>query len=192
MTIRIASVVEGHGEVKAVPILLRRIAEDLGIFDCDIRTPHRIGRDHMTGPKVASAVRIQQAAVGPDGIVVVLYDSDDDVPETAVASTLEQLASGPHEALVFVAVREFEAWLLAGIESLREAGSIIGNASFDGDPERPRDAAGRLEKLMTESYKKTLHQARFTARLDFEQASRRSPSFKIFVDGVSEALRRVS
>lgn len=192
MTLRIGSVVEGHGEVQALPILIRRIAADLGIFNCDIRTPHRIGRDHMTGPKVARAVRVQQAAVGADGLVIVLYDSDDDVPESAVASTRAQLAPESDRVLVFTAVREFEAWFLAGIDSLRGAGSVADDASFDGDPEAPRDAAGRLEELMTESYKKTLHQARFTGRLDFHHAAKRSPSLLKFVEGVSEALRSTS
>lgn len=58
MTIRIASVVEGHGEVQAIPILIRRIAMTRGVFDISIRTPHRIGRPHMTSPKVAAAVRM--------------------------------------------------------------------------------------------------------------------------------------
>lgn len=192
MTLRIGSVVEGHGEVAAVPVLLRRIAGCLGIFDCDIRTPHRIGRDHMTGPKVANAVRMQQSVVGSAGLVIVLYDSDDDVPDAVVAATRQQLGEGLVQALVFVAVREFESWFLAGIESLRDAGSVTDDASFGGDPEAPRDAAGRLESLMTESYKKTLHQARFTARFDIQKASERSPSLRTFVEGVSTAMRTAS
>lgn len=192
MTVRIASVVEGHGEVQALPVLLRRIADERGVFDRDIRTPHRIGRPHMTGQKVASAVRIQRAVVGDDGIVIVLYDSDDDDPATAVATTREHLAESSCEALVLVAVREYEAWLLAGIESLRGTASIAEDASFLGDPESPRNPAGKLEEQMTESYKKTLHQARFTGRLDLEKASERSPSLRTFITEFTEALRRHS
>lgn len=188
MSRRIAAVVEGHGEVKAVPILLRRIAEDLGVYDCEIRTPHRIGRDHMTGAKMVSAVRIQRAVVGEDGLVIVLYDSDDDEPEATIEATITALRSASCDAAVFVAVREFESWLLADIESLRGSDSIRDDASFDDDPERPRDAAGRLEDLMTESYKKTLHQARFRARLDLQRAAEASPSLRRFIDGVSTAL----
>lgn len=191
MTVRIASVVEGHGEVKAFPILIRRIAESIGIYDCEIRTPHRIGRDHMTRSLVANAVRTQRDAVGSDGLIVVLYDSDDDDPATVVESTREQLASASCDALVFVAVREYEAWLLAGIDSLRGSSAITDDATYEGDPESPRDAAGRLGELMTESYRKTLHQPRFTARLDLDLAAERSPSLRTFVDGFTEALRRI-
>ena len=130
--------------------------------------------------------------VGDDGIVIVLYDSDDDDPATAVATTREHLAESSCEALVLVAVREYEAWLLAGIESLRGTASIAEDASFLGDPESPRNPAGKLEEQMTESYKKTLHQARFTGRLDLEKASERSPSLRTFITEFTEALRRHS
>lgn len=192
MTVRVASVVEGHGEVKALPILIRRIAERLGVYDCEIRTPHRIGRDHMTRSLVANAVRTQRDAVGEKGLIVVLYDSDDDTPDAVVESTKEQLAFASCEALVFVAVREYEAWLLAGVESLRESSAVIDDAAYEGDPEAPRDAAGRLGELMTESYRKTLHQPRFTAQFDIDLAAERSPSLRTFVDVVTEALRQAA
>lgn len=188
MTIHIASVVEGYGEVQALPILLRRIADEAFFYDRDIRTPHRIARTSMTREKVADAVRTQRAVVGEDGIVVVLYDSDDDDPDEIVETTKEQLAAAVCEALVFVAVREYEAWLLAGIDSLRGTPALKSDAHFEGDPESPRSPAGKLEEQMTESYKKTLHQARFTGRVDLSQVAERSPSFQKFYREFTEAL----
>lgn len=188
MTIRIASVVEGHGEVQAIPILIRRIAMTRGVFDISIRTPHRIGRPHMTSPKVAAAVRMQRLAVGEDGIVIVVYDSDDDDPAVASRETESQLDNSSCRATVLVAVREYEAWLLAGIQSLRNSHLIKGDASFAGDPELPRNAAGKLRELMTESYKKTVHQASLTAHLDLDEAASKSPSFKRFLEAMTSAL----
>ena len=89
--VRIASVVEGHGEVEALPVLIRRICEEQGEYGHEVGKPHRIHRPEMHTPKVLAAVRIQRARVGESGIVVVLYDADDDEWEAARKSTQEQL-----------------------------------------------------------------------------------------------------
>jgi hypothetical protein len=39
--ITIASIVEGHGEVKALPILIRRILNEVGIYP-QVPEPHRL------------------------------------------------------------------------------------------------------------------------------------------------------
>lgn len=142
----------------------------------------------MQGPGVAAAVRVQQAGVGPEGFVVVLYDSDDDVPDRAEDATREALDAAGATAVVAVAVREYEAWLLAGVESLRSHPSVLEDAAFAGDPESPRDAKGRLRDLMTEPYKETLHQARLTAILDLDRAISRSPSLRRFTERVEQAI----
>ena len=74
--VRIASVVEGHGEVEALPVLIRRICEEQGEYGHEVGKPHRIHRPEMHTPKVLAAVRIQRARVGKNGIVVVLYDAE--------------------------------------------------------------------------------------------------------------------
>ena len=44
----ISSVVEGHGETYALPILIRRIAGEMfGAWDVRIPTPHRVPRGRM-------------------------------------------------------------------------------------------------------------------------------------------------
>jgi len=189
VTVHIGSIVEGYGDRTALPLIVRKIAHNLGVFDIDIRTPHRLNRSDMTTPKVGAAARIQRAGIGVDGFVIVLYDSDDDDPETTETATRKIISEAGEDAIVCVAVREFEAWFLAGISSLRGAASVRDDASFDGDPESPRDAKGRLEDAMTETYKETLHQARFAAQLDLDLAAGRSPSLRRFIELVSDQLR---
>lgn len=56
--VRIASVVEDHGEVEALPVLIRRICEEHGEYGHEVGRPHRIGRPQMHTPQVHAAVRI--------------------------------------------------------------------------------------------------------------------------------------
>jgi hypothetical protein len=49
--VTIASVVEGHGEVYAVPKLLYRIAADLGIPLLTPKPPRRIPRSKLIAPR---------------------------------------------------------------------------------------------------------------------------------------------
>ncbi|SDN19351.1 protein of unknown function [Actinomyces ruminicola] len=186
MSTCVGSVVEGHGEVKALPVLIRRIAEERGYYDVKVLSPHRLPRADMTGTKVAAAVQMQRLRAGEDGVVIVLYDADDDDPEQSQRLTSKAL--GDTQAVVALAVKEYEAWFLAAIESLRSHASIRDDAGFDGDPERPRNAKLRLEELMTESYKETLHQARFTGVMSLEAARTRSPSFAAFERALLTAL----
>lgn len=181
MTTIVGSVVEGHGEVKALPELLRRIAHEATIFDIEVRQPHRVGRDCMRSTEVLSAVRVQRAGIeerGGIGVIVVLYDSDDDDPEECVEAT--RMALEGHGAVVAVAVREYEAWFLAGIESLRGHPAIKDDAAYDKDPEAKRGAKEALEKQMVEKYVETRHQVAFSAGLDLDATAQRSPSFTRF------------
>ncbi|AYD89536.1 DUF4276 family protein [Actinomyces lilanjuaniae] len=185
MTPCVGAVVEGHGEVSALPVLIRRIAEEHGHYGVRTTQPHRLPRAEMTGSKVAKAVRMQRLRAGQGGVVV-LCDADDDDPQKVRRLTLEAL--GGIQTVVAVAVREYEAWFLAAAESLRSHTAVRDDASFDGDPERPRDAKGRLEQIMTESYKETLHQVRFTGVMSLEAARGRSPSFAAFEHDLLVAL----
>lgn len=177
---RIAAVVEGHGEVNALPILLRRICESKGYYSIDYLKPHRLSRSSMMMHKVGDAVRLQRNKVGSSGVVVVLYDSDDDSPEFAVEETSRFIGSQSDNVVVAVAVREYEAWFLASIESLRTHKLVKDDAVYFGNPESRRDAKGALGECMTESYRETRHQSKFSARFDLEAARLNSPSFARF------------
>ena len=82
-----------------------------------------------------------------------------------------------------VANREYEAWFLASIETLRGKAGILPEAVSHRDPESPRDAKGELEQRMPHgaSYSPTIDQASLTAHLDLESAYRRCRSFRKLV-----------
>lgn len=53
-----------------------------------------------------------------------------------------------------------------------------------GGPEGERDAKSLLRTIMNESYKETLHQAKFSAIMDLELAVERSRSFRHMVSAI--------
>ena len=79
-----------------------------------------------------------------------------------------------------MANREYEAWFLASIETLRGRAGILPSAASHPHPEMPRDAKGELERRMlsSASYSPTVDQAALTAHLDLENAYRRCRSFR--------------
>lgn len=186
----IGAVVEGHGEVQAVPELLRRIARE--VFGQEVRclVPHRIPRSKITDEQeLGRALRLQASRVGGHGGVLVLLDADDDDPES-LQHTVQAIADSAAPAITasVVAVREFEAWFLAGVESLRSHRSIRDDAAYHGDPEGPRDAKGALSHLMTEPYAVVRHQVAFCALVSLDTAARRSPSFSTLVAAVERLI----
>lgn len=70
-----------------------------------------------------------------------------------------------------LAVREFEAWLLAGDVAVE-------------DPESVADAKSLLGQRLGVRYDPIVHQARLTAGLDLDRARARAPSFDKLVRDV--------
>jgi len=188
----IASIVEGYGEVAALPILIRKIAYEVhSAYDVEVMKPHRVPRGQMTGESLCRAVALQSGRIsGRRGGVLVVADSDDDCPvELAelilAAAKCDQ--SGAVVPEVAIAVREYESWFLASIDSIRIHRAVRDDASYPSDPDTPRGAKGRLESLMTESYRETLHQPSFTEMIDLTLAGR-SRSFAHLLRSVSRLL----
>lgn len=183
--LQIDPIVEGNGDVEAVPHLIRRIAADEGIYTVSVRKPHRVPRTQMDTDILTNAVVAHRDA----DLVVVVLDADDDPPETLLTALTPRVTAA--RTVIGIPVHEYEAWILAGISSLRSATSVRDDAVLDGDPERPRDAKGALRQLMTEPYRETLHQAKLTAQIDLEEVARSSPSFRRFREVFVRELRAV-
>jgi hypothetical protein len=184
-------VVEGQGEEAAVPLLLRRLRAEqnlpVELVGRPWREPrHRMMKREHLGP-------ILQLARSKADAVLLLLDADDDCA-VEVARRLKGLSDAivPGSRVVaVVAVREFEAWFLAGIESLK------GKRDLPLDLERPaavesiRDAKGWLSEKMQRRYSPTLDQPAFTAALDLAEAQRHSRSFTKLVETLALLARQV-
>ncbi len=76
---RIVAIVEGHGEIDAVPILLGRIAEAVApAADVAILPPIRVDRYGVVKQgELERAVELAARMTGTDGSNLVLLDADD-------------------------------------------------------------------------------------------------------------------
>lgn len=179
---RLVCVVEGKGEVRAIPVLVGRLLARLEATDRWFvdQEPVRQPRGHLVDEKVSSPERPCRPdevarAVGlalkrrDVGAVVVLCDADDDCPATWGPSATDVVRrSTPGTGIM--AVREYETWLVQGRseEELHRHGVA--------EPEATRDAKGLLKRLVA-GYKPTVHQLRLTRELDLDRVWARSDSF---------------
>ena len=184
--VAIASIVEGQGDAQALPILVRRIAERLNppVYPAvlhPIRIPkHRV----IKANELERATRLAASAVTGSGGILLLLDSDDDCPAILGPQLLDRMMAGrPDVVSATVLVKcEFEAWFLAGAESLRGKRDLPNNLANPPDPEMIRGAKRWLSERMPKGrpYRETLDQAPLAALVDLEMVYRFSPSFRKF------------
>ena len=193
----IVPIVEGDGEVKAVPLLLRRVlGERYGRYDIRIQKPiNARGKTKLLrkfGSFLEYARRDQEC-----NAVLVLLDGDEDCPRD-LATDLARTAAGLNMGIpvaVVCAHREYEAWFVASLDS--ETGKNIratlglGETVFhEGDIESIASPKGWIQVRMPQSsgYKETQDQPALTPFIDIEHTQRRSRSFRRFCHAVEEIL----
>jgi len=187
-------VVEGHGEVRALPVLLRRLQEAAHAWQLEFGRPvRRKSSDLHSKDRFQQGLRI--ALSQPDcAAVLVLFDLDDDCPKEAFPRLAtwasEEARHVPSE--VVLAHPEYEVWFLASVESLRGKRGIRGDAISPTDPENRRNAKSALEERMVQgrSYLETSDQAALSSLFDMEAAYRKSRSFRRMVKAFGELSRR--
>lgn len=163
----IQPIVEGHGEVPAVPVLLRRLIERGQVYQFTVASPIRRKRTELVAEaSLRKSVELARLTPGCSAILI-LFDADDDCP-SEIAPQLEAWAkdaAGGIPCAIVMANREYEAWFIASIESLRGKQRIREDADSHPNPETPRNAKGQLEKRMLagSSYQETADQAPLTA-----------------------------
>ena len=116
----IQPIVEGHGDVKAFPVLLRRLVDEVQAWNVSIGQPIRRSRHQLvqkTGVEQVVRLALKQQACDA---ILILFDGDDDCPaelgptvQTWAAAVANNIPCG-----VVIAHREYEAWFLAAIEGL--------------------------------------------------------------------------
>lgn len=181
---RIACIVEGDGEVAALPILLRRMTEwrSSQIYP-HVPPPIRVHRDRFLNrdEEFRRHLLLAAAKCGEGGWILVLLDADDDCPATRGADILQRAqALVPHRRVsVVLANREYEAWFIAAAQSLNGYRGFTFEPRDLTEPEAPRDAKGWIKARMASlSYGETTDQPALTARMDLQQAYTRSRSFR--------------
>ena len=182
MPVKIGCIVEGHGDVKAVPILIRRIVQSLHPeLQIDTPRPIRVHRSQVVKPgELERRVKLAASRTGRRGAIFIILDSDDDCPAKLGPELLQRAVNVRSDLpiAVVLAKREFEAWFLAAAESLRGQRELKNELQSPNNPEGIRDAKGWLSRQMegNRTYDEVSDQPAFTARFDFEQA-RHADSF---------------
>ena len=182
----IVPIVEGHGEVEALPVLIRRIfaAFRAGVSPV-VNPPSRVkagsflnDRDYFHKYVALAAAKASQG----DGLVLILLDCEDDCPGTLGPRLLAnaQAVRADIKCAVALAHREYETWFLAAATSLRSCAGLPSELDPPANPESIRGAKEWLSKQMSRPYDPIIHQSRLTARFDLHQA-RAVPSFDRFI-----------
>jgi hypothetical protein len=178
--ITIASIVEGDGEVRALPVLLRRIAQELQVWNIEVPTPYRMSRGKIVmAGGLENVVQAQAYRVADAGGVLVLLDADDDCPASLGPMLHERAVAARPDVPVAVVLanREYEAWFLASAASLAGHRGLSDPLEAPQDPERIRGAKEWLRRIGHCTYSPTTDQAALTARFDLKVARQNSPSF---------------
>jgi hypothetical protein len=194
----IACIVEGDGEVEALPILIRRIAERMDpSLAIHVRRPSRFPRSQLVrAGGVERAVELAARQVGRQGGILVLIDSDDDCPAELGPQLLDRARKTRSDLPIglVLAKREFEGWFLASAESLRRKRGLPANLTPPPDPESVRGAKEWITRHMTRGrkYSETIDQPALTAVFDLDQAAVRSDSFEKCLREITGLIRTLT
>jgi hypothetical protein len=177
----VACIVEGRGEVPAVPILIRRLVELVNpALYANVQHPIRKSRGTLLREGgIEGAVELAVRGLPELGFVLIIIDSDDSCPKELAPELLARaLRTGRRPVGVVLAKMEFESWFIAAAESIAGHSGLPPNLVTPADPESIRGAKEWLQKAMPpgRAYSPTIDQPSLASKFDLN-AARRAPSF---------------
>lgn len=195
--IRIAPIVEGHGDEISARSLLERVWREIaGGESIEVLRPVRRPRTkllkrnpttHEILPyEILRAIKLASMKLAntdePDTprLVLLMFDADEDCPKEivkALADILSEVDPGIDLATIVPCV-EYETWFVAAADSLRDFLDLRPGDDKISDPE----SAGLGKKwvqdrFLHQRYSETADQVRLTSRMDLQLCRERSPSF---------------
>ena len=191
--LRVVPIVEGHGEVESVRLLLERIhyeiAEGEGIEVLrPIRRPRSkfvrhgeaaVDRSEIVAALSLAELRLRERRDGTREWVLLLLDANGDLP-CVLAPALIAVAREEMDHLDFscvLAAEEYETWFVAAAESLGEFIDLSRTPGVPADPEASGSKKAWIGQRMAGRYSETVDQPALTAAMDLGMCRRRSPSF---------------
>jgi hypothetical protein len=180
----VVTIVEGHGDVEAVNILVRRVAAEIDASTV-VKIPVKIrcSKGQLCNKEsFIKRLEIARRFVGSGGSVLVVMDADEDCPRE-INGQLLGWAKDSHGDLkigVVVIKREMESWFVAG--------SDLWDQAQHGDAESVRDPKRWVaDNVVKGHYAETVDQGRIAAGLNIDKA-KESGSFRKFVRDVARLL----
>ena len=193
----IRAIVEGPGEVDAVPELLRRI---LGKLHCRydvVVPPARATKNRSTLLNKLSNFLEYAIVDGCEGILV-LVDTDRDYCPRNLAHMLARTAVERNlnvPVAIVCANSEYETWFICTLsdsagQGIRDRLGISAAVTAPENVERIRGAKEWLEDRMPRDsgYRPTSHQAALTHHIDIDLVQSRSRSFRRLCHAVDELI----
>ncbi len=155
--------VEGHGEVEALPELLRRLAWAAGMYDMKVQTPVLSSKGKLVA---ASKLATELPAGLHSELSAVVKDH-----------------CRPMAAELVVANPEYEVWFASSLSSLRGLHGLSVEAVDVESAESRPECKGILSSVMSSGmrYQETQHQTSLTAQFDLRLAFQNSRSFQKLV-----------
>ena len=110
MIFPVACIVEGHGEVQAVPVLIHRIAADVFPgMSLHVLPPLRVSRFKLVKKgELERAVELAARKTGGVGAVLVLIDSEDDCPAQTGPALLDRACATRSDLPIGVVLAKHE------------------------------------------------------------------------------------
>lgn len=200
---RIVPIVEGDGEVEAVPLLLGKLVAGMGRPEIGISSPPLNAGSCSNLTKPGGLERfVQNAALRPHcGAILVLMDADKGCPLKIAEEFVSRINTlgTKFPVVVVIAKCEYEAWFLASLDSIAgkglegRAGLPLGTAYADTDVETLVGVKGWLSRHIPGSrrYKETFDQAPMTRLLNPDLVAPRSRSFRRLRHALEEAVSAI-
>lgn len=179
--VRVAAIVEGDGEVEAVPVLIRRIGVAVSpLTPPTVLKPIRVRRQRLLKEgELERHVRLAAVRAGDGGGILILLDANGSCPAEIGPLILQRARALGTGCRIEAALAkcEYETWFVEVVESIAGARGFPPDVSAPEDPEAIRGAKEWLRNRMHGSYRPTADQAALSAGFDMALARRRSPSF---------------
>ncbi|MEO8658450.1 MAG: DUF4276 family protein [Bryobacteraceae bacterium] len=170
--VNFAFVIEGEGEVAAMPLLVRRICHELlGVFAVRTARPVRVTKAKLIrSGELERAIRLARSTNPAHGPVLVVLDADDDCPALLGPSLKSRTQSG--DTAIVIPKYEFETWFLTAAASLAGRRGLREGLVPRPDPEMVRGAKEWLTRNMVpgRTYSPAIDQAALVAGMDLNIA----------------------
>jgi len=200
---KIVPIVEGDGEVDAVPLLLGKLLAKIGRQEIGVsRRPLNAGSCSNLTKAGGLEGFIRAASLRPDcAAILVLMDADKGCPLKIAQDFVARIRSlgSKHPVVVVIAKFEYEAWFLASLDSIAgkdldgRPGLPAGTLYPEHDVELLVSVKGWLNRKFpgSHSYKETLDQAPMTRLLQPDLVAPRSRSFRRLQHALAEAVAAI-
>lgn len=183
MSLGVFSIVEGHGDVEAVRVLIRSFAHNVASnYDFELLEPMRISRGKILDEaELGRAVQLANLRLRDFDVrwLFAVFDSDDECP-VVLATAAHQIISSRSvnlETSVVIADKEFESWFLCALDVIRAGNRLRSGVQLVQDSAAIRDAKGYFERNFLPSgayYSEAIDQARFSSFFNFNLDGNRS------------------